>query len=65
MRSDPGEKTDLAASHPDVVSRLDAAYDHWWDSVQPQLINEDAVGPEKNSFKEIYEEQFGSSPAAN
>jgi arylsulfatase len=41
---------------------LDAAYDKWWDSVQPCLVNEDAVGPKVNPFKELYEKQFGGKP---
>ena len=45
--------------HPDVVKELDAAYDKWWDSVQPQLVNENAVGPKVNPFKELYWKQFG------
>jgi arylsulfatase len=59
VRADPGEKTDVAAKHLEVVKELDAAYDKWWDSVQPGLVNEDAVGPKINPFKELYEKQFG------
>jgi len=59
VKADPGEKTDVAAKYPEVVRELDAAYDKWWDSVQPGLVNVDAVGPKINSFKELYENQFG------
>ncbi len=62
VKSDPGEKSDVAASHPDVVKELDTAYDKWWDSVQPQLVNENAVGPKVNPFKELYWKQFGGGP---
>jgi arylsulfatase len=62
VKADPGEKTDVAARHPDVVARLDAAYEKWWDSVQPQLVNENAVGPKVNPFKELYWKQFGKGP---
>jgi len=58
-KADPGEKTDVSEKHPEVVKELDAAYDAWWASVQPQLVNENAVGPQKNPFKELYEKQFG------
>lgn len=44
------------------VNALDAAYDKWWDSVQPQLVNENAVGPKVNPFKELYWQQFGGGP---
>jgi arylsulfatase A-like enzyme len=59
VKADPGEKNDVAALHTDVVKELDAAYDKWWDSVQPQLVNENAVGPKVNPFKELYWKQFG------
>jgi len=63
VQADPGERHDVAASHPDVVQELDAAYDQWWNSVQPQLVNETAVGPKVNPFKALYWQQFGGGPA--
>jgi arylsulfatase len=62
IKADPGEEEDVAASHPDVVKELDAACDKWWDSVQPQLVNENAVGPKVNPFKALYWKQFGGGP---
>ncbi|MHB1778102.1 MAG: arylsulfatase [Acidimicrobiales bacterium] len=62
VKADPGEKTDVADKHPAVVMELDAAYDKWWDSMQAGLVNEDAVGPKVNPFKELYEKQFGGAP---
>ena len=53
VAADPGEKTDVADKHPDVVKELDAAYDKWWASVQAQLVNENAIGPKENPFKEL------------
>src|SRR5262249_35355732 len=44
LRADPGEKTDVADKHADVVKELDGVYDKWWASVQPGLVNEDAEG---------------------
>jgi len=38
--ADPGEKTDVAAKHPEVVSQLRNAYDQWWKSVKPLMVNE-------------------------
>ncbi len=60
--ADPGEKTDVAAAHPEVVKRLEAAYDQWWDSIQPQLVNENVTGPKVNPFKARYWKQFGGGP---
>jgi arylsulfatase len=62
VRADPGEKADVADRHPEVVQELDAAYDRWWDSVQPGLVNEDAVGPKVNPFRALYERQLGGKP---
>jgi hypothetical protein len=59
VKADPGEKKDLASERPEVVKELSAAYDRWWDSVQPSLVNEDAVGPKENPFKTLYRKQFG------
>jgi arylsulfatase A-like enzyme len=59
IKSDPGETTNVAGQHPDVVQRIDAAYDQWWDEVLPCLENEDAIPPPVNPYKELYEKQFG------
>jgi arylsulfatase A-like enzyme len=63
VKADPGEKSNVAAQHPEVAKRLQATYDRWWESVQPQLVNENAVGPSINPFKALYLKQFGGSPA--
>jgi arylsulfatase A-like enzyme len=60
LKADPGEQKNVAAEHPDIVRELDAAYDAWWTSVLPQLVNEDAPVPAENAFHKLYREQFGS-----
>ncbi|MFO1006610.1 MAG: arylsulfatase [Planctomycetaceae bacterium] len=60
LKSDPGQQTDILAQHPDVASRLEMAYDRWWESIQPGLVNEDAIPPAENPFKTLYYEQFPS-----
>ena len=52
LAADPGEKTDVLERFPEVAQELAKHYDAWWDSIQPDLVNEDAVGPKVNSFKE-------------
>ncbi len=64
LKADPGETTDLSKQNPQVVQQMDVMYDAWWDSVQPQLVNETAVGPAENSFKTVFESQFGRPNAA-
>lgn len=58
IKTDPGEKHNLADRLPEIVKRLEAAYDRWWDEVLPCLENEDAVGPTVNPFKALYWQQF-------
>ena len=60
LKADPSEKTDIADKQPDVVQRLDAEYDRWWESVQPQLVNEDAVAPAENPFKTLFNQQLAA-----
>jgi arylsulfatase len=60
---DPGEAKDVAATHPDVVKELGAAYDEWWDSLPPHLVNESAIGPQTNPFAQLYWKQFGGGPS--
>jgi arylsulfatase len=60
---DPGETNDVAALFPDVVRDLEAKHEAWWDSVQGSLVNEIAVGPRINPFKELFWQQFGGGPS--
>ena len=58
LATDPGEKTDVAAQHPDVVKTLDVAYDKWWAEVLPLLVNENAPQPAVNPYHEQYWQQY-------
>jgi arylsulfatase A-like enzyme len=62
LKADPGESKNVISEHPDVVATLRAAYDKWWNDVQPLLVNEDQAGPSINPFQELYYKQFGGSP---
>lgn len=37
ISNDPGQKNDVSDDHPEVVEKLRAAYEKWWDSLQPAL----------------------------
>ena len=37
IANDPGQKHDIAKEHPQVVKELRAAYEAWWESLQPAL----------------------------
>lgn len=58
LATDPGQKNDITAAHPDVVQKLAAAYDAWWDSLPPYLVNEQQTGPKWNPFHEQYWKQY-------
>ena len=45
-----------------MALKLRAAYDDWWQSVQPLLVNENVIGPKINPFKALYWKQFGGGP---
>lgn len=62
LQADPGESRNVIAEHADVVAKLRAAYDQWWNECLPLLVNEDAIGPKINPMKELYWQQFGGEP---
>ena len=42
LDNDPGEETNVAADHPEVVSEMLKWYDVQWKRVRPLMVNEDA-----------------------
>jgi len=64
LKSDPGETKNVIQDHAEVVAKLRAAYEEWWNEVMPRLENEDAIGPKINPFKALYWKQFGGGPDA-
>lgn len=62
LKTDYGETRNVVADHPEEAAKLRAAYDQWWNDVQPLLVNETAIGPKVNPFKERYWKQFGGGP---
>jgi arylsulfatase len=67
LPSDARETNNVIAEHPQVVASMRKAYDEWWSEVRGNMINEGAVGPSVNPFKELYGKQFGGlrSDASN
>jgi arylsulfatase len=59
IKADPGEQKNIAAQNAEAMRPIEAAYDKWWEEIQPGLVNEDAVPPAVNPYKELYEKQFG------
>jgi len=63
LKADPSETTDVSGDHPEVVAKLSAAYDQWWQECLPLMVNENVTGPKINPFQKLYFEQFGGSPS--
>jgi arylsulfatase len=55
--NDPGEQRNVIDQHPQVVAKMRRAYDKWWGSVQPRLVNEDVPFAAENAFAMLYREQ--------
>lgn len=67
IQADPGEKTNLAEQYPEVAQELKNAFDQWWDSLDPYLVNEGLphIPPEEQPLPNLYDQQLeekGSIP---
>lgn len=65
IENDPGEKRNIISSNPNVADELRNRLDVWWDEIQPELVNEAAIGPKINPFKELYWKQFPNERPAD
>ena len=43
MNTDPGQKNDVAQSHPEVIKRLRGFYDQWWEELEPTFASETSI----------------------
>ena len=57
LGEDPGEKTDVAAEHPEVVAKMKAAYDVWWKESRLGMVNENADLNTGKPFVEAFKKQ--------
>jgi len=55
--NDPGEKKNVIEQHPDVVAKMMAAYDNWWDEVRPYMVNEDARLTKEHPYHAAFRKQ--------
>jgi arylsulfatase A-like enzyme len=62
IANDPGETRNVRGDHPNEFQQMKAAYDRWWNDVQPNLVNEDVAIPRYNAYHELYWSQFGGGP---
>lgn len=60
VAADPGESLDVAAANPEVVSRLQASFDRWWESAKPLMVNETMpkLSQKQQPFAIRYEKQL-------
>ncbi len=60
ISQDPGENHDVAEKHADVVARLSAAYDKWWESNIPFMVNEGLpkIKADQHPFGILYKKQL-------
>ncbi len=61
LKNDPGQKRNVLDAHPEEVAKLRAAYDQWWQDIQPLLVNENAPVPEINPYRTLYEKTLGAT----
>ncbi len=61
-RTDYGEKQDIAAQHAKIVAEMSAAYEKWWASVVPMMVNENVPLAPANPFRTLHKKQFGTAP---
>ena len=61
VTADPGQTHNIAAKNPRVVEKLKGQHGRWWQSVLPDLCNENLDGPAENPFKLAYRRQNDKS----
>lgn len=57
LENDPGEKTNVAEKHPEVVAKMKKAYDAWWKAARLGMVNEGADLNTGKPFVEAFEKQ--------
>ena len=62
VRTDYGEKQDIAAQHAEIVAEMSAAFEKWWLSVVPMMVNENVPLAPANPFWTLHKKQIGSGP---
>jgi arylsulfatase len=57
LGSDPGETQNVIDKFSDEVAEMRRAYDAWWESIQPCLVNEDVPLAAENAFAILFRQQ--------
>ncbi len=61
MQEDPGQTTDIAGKHPEVVTELKSAYDRFWKEARPMMVNESVPMSKTRPYWVAYEKQIAES----
>jgi len=61
LSHDPGETSNIAEEHPELIAEMRAAYDAWWMEVRPLMVNENAPLADEKPFWVEYQKQEDSS----
>lgn len=61
MENDPGQHTDVAAEHPDLVSEMKNSYEQFWDDSRPLMINDGVPLAKDKPFHVDYNAQKEST----
>lgn len=65
MIADPGQKTDVADKHPEKIKEMRSAYDAFWKSARPLMVNEDAPMSPTRPFHVWYNAQVKAGGIPN
>ena len=65
MTKDPGQLSDIAARHPEVIKKMRAAYDQFWKEARPLMVNESAPMSSTQPFPARYKKQLEESGIPN
>ncbi len=57
IENDPGEQVNVFDEFPDVVVKMQQAYNAWWNELGPMMVNEDAELSPVRPFFEMYYKQ--------
>ena len=57
MTKDPGQKNNVFDQHPDVVKKMRAVYDEWWQGTVPMMVNEKAPMSPTRPYHVLFEKQ--------
>ena len=60
MEADPGQTTNVIDQHPEVAKQMRDAYDEFWKSARPLMVNEDAPMSPTRPFHVWYEQQMAT-----